>query len=390
MTPSLTPFPAYLIFVVLRLLMILLSSHTIFRLFIPRFPSFPLSLLFPVWGSIKISPLSSLLHIPPSKHPLIRLGLVQSPWPDLPLRERGTHLGIIIGRDVTLEEIWAGPVSKALSKIKASYPLIKSLSLPNRIIYVNVFIVSLFSYIGLFFVLPADIWPVIKNAISKLITPLMVEHFPLNLWFAPTSSLASSPPLRISVKDIWAFVNSLLAARSPFISSSSNYFDLPSIDPSFTKLISLHRDAAAIDYWRSKHLPDGTLTPPAKMGSSSLYKVFISDTYLDIASSHLSSKIHRFISSSPSNPLPPPSTWLNSLSSSMLSCPAPNFLRFHQFSLINNALPSSRRMRHQNKIAISNIPPCFFCVVKTRNLWSIFSLLVLLFPLLVSPFFLLS
>ena len=36
---------------------------------------------------------------PVSHYPVIRAG---SPWPDLARKERGTHLGIMIGRDVTL------------------------------------------------------------------------------------------------------------------------------------------------------------------------------------------------------------------------------------------------------------------------------------------------
>ena len=32
-----------------------------------------------------------------------------SPWPDLILRDKGTHLGIVLGREVTLNDIWEGP-----------------------------------------------------------------------------------------------------------------------------------------------------------------------------------------------------------------------------------------------------------------------------------------
>lgn len=107
----------------------------------------------------------------PSSHVSIRLGLASSPWPDLPLKERGVHLGVVIGRDVTLDEIWSSPYNKALDKIKKSHSFVKSLSLPNRLLFVNVFIISLFSYIGMFFVLPHESWRIIKNAISKLVTP---------------------------------------------------------------------------------------------------------------------------------------------------------------------------------------------------------------------------
>ena len=44
--------------------------------------------------------------------------LLASPWPDLPLRASGTHLGILIGREVTLGMLWKGPIEKASERLK--------------------------------------------------------------------------------------------------------------------------------------------------------------------------------------------------------------------------------------------------------------------------------
>ena len=87
----------------------------------------------------------------PSKLAAFRTGLSLSPWPDLPLKGKGTHLGVVIGRLVTLEDIWETPVTRALTRIKASRPFVKSLSLPNRILYVNVSL-SLFFPISVSFI----------------------------------------------------------------------------------------------------------------------------------------------------------------------------------------------------------------------------------------------
>ena len=65
----------------------------------------------------------------PKKFGRIRLELKASPWPDLPLKDSGTHLGILIGRDVTLDDIWSSPMSKALTRLKTNKSLIHSLSL---------------------------------------------------------------------------------------------------------------------------------------------------------------------------------------------------------------------------------------------------------------------
>jgi hypothetical protein len=168
---------------------------------------------------------------PPERYPTFRALLATSPWPDIELRDKGVHLGIIIGRNVTLEEIWSTPLRKALDRLKVSHSFIKSLSLPNRLLFINVFIISLFAYVGLFFVLPTSIWKVIRCAISKAVIPFNGGGFT----YGSIVCAKQLFNLSICLKDVWAFNISLLASRSPFISSSSNYFDLPHINLTFSE-----------------------------------------------------------------------------------------------------------------------------------------------------------
>jgi hypothetical protein len=70
----------------------------------------------------------------PSSWPLIRSELSLCPWKDLPLKESGTHLGILIGRSVTLEMLWNGPLQKAVSRVEANKVILHSLSLSTRIL----------------------------------------------------------------------------------------------------------------------------------------------------------------------------------------------------------------------------------------------------------------
>ena len=314
-----------------------------------------------------------------SSYPLIRSGLSASPWPDLSLKEKGTHLGIVIGRGVTLDDIWSIPLNKALSKLHSSHTFIKSLSLSNRILFINIFIISLFSYVGLFFVLPTGIWNIVRSAISKLIIPFNGGAFSY-------SSLVCAKSLFNvkALKDVWAYVISLLAVRSPLIASSSNYFDLPFINLSFTKLIAKHRDAAAVDFWRSRHLPDGTLVPLINPASPAVYKIVIQDVFYDDAAEHCGCKVLKHIS--PSSTVSPLDV-ISSISSNLRSIASPNFLLLHHFSLINNALPTSRRLRHQFHIAVDNVAPCYFCGRKQDSLSLIFFVTVLLFLMLVLFFF---
>ena len=156
---------------------------------------------------------------PPSSHDDIRSALLRSPWPDLPLRDRGTHLGVVIGRDVTLDEIWEAPVNTAINRLNRARSFLRSLSVTNRIIYVNVFITSIFSYIGLFFVLPTDTWKVIKGHISKAVIPYNGGAYTYESLVCRGVLYGVKPSLR----DPWAFVISLLAVRSPLALSTANY-----------------------------------------------------------------------------------------------------------------------------------------------------------------------
>jgi len=162
----------------------------------------------------------------PAHWPLIQEQLRSCPWKDLPLKESGTHLGILIGRDVTLKMIWDGPLQKATVKVEANKILLRSFSLSTRILFANVFIVSLFSYIALFFVLPTDIWKQIKAAILKF--------FPFNGTAYPYGALVCGKQIfsiKPALKDVWAFNVSLLAVRSDFFFNvSANYHTLPHVN----------------------------------------------------------------------------------------------------------------------------------------------------------------
>ena len=180
----------------------------------------------------------------PSTYPSVETALRAGPWPDLPLKPSALHLGIPIGRLVTLGDIFAKPLEKALRRLSAHHNIVRPLSLPNRILYVNTFIVSIFSYHMLFFLLPMEYYKQLVTAIRRLVIPYNGTGFTY-------SSLVCSNSLwhvRPALKDLWAFNLSLLAVRSPIIHSTANFNSLPLILVNQTKFISDHRDVAAIDF----------------------------------------------------------------------------------------------------------------------------------------------
>ena len=294
---------------------------------------------------------------------LIEAEVAECPWKDLPVKAVGTHLGILIGRRVTLGDLWEGPIRKARSRISTSRALVRSLSLSLRVLFVNVFIVSLFSYIALFFVLPEELWRGVRSAILSL--------FPFNGTAYPYEALVCGRQvfsIKPALKDVWAFNVSLLAVRSKlFTCTSNNYFLLRHYELYGSMRISHHRNAAAVDFWRSRHLPDGTLIPLSPPTSAEAYKVIVEDVYLEDAVKHCHQKLANFLKKSfgPSS-LPPFSSQkpclFDGISGSLLKVShAPQKLLFHQMALISNALPTSRRRRHQDKLSPSQVEVCYYC-----------------------------
>lgn len=311
---------------------------------------------------------------PPEDWALIQEQLRASSWPDLTVQAAGTHLGILIGRDVTLEDIWKGPITKASDRIRNCSHIVKNMSIRYRIIFINTFIVSIFSYISLFFILPPDLWGNIKSLISKAIIPFNGGAYSYFSLICADYLYGVKPAL----KDVWAFNISLLAARSSLFHTTPNYHDLPYIKTKFNLHISSHRDAAAIDLWRSRHLPDGTLLPVVPPTSSNAYKVIVGDVYLQEAALALGNKVSSFLFRNPSPLFPTPFTDPSSLSSSLASSLSsatslPVSLLFFHMTFVNNALPSSRRTRHQFNIDLEDVPPCFYCNEKEDSIQHIYA-----------------
>lgn len=291
---------------------------------------------------------------PNRSHSKLLQDISSCPWPNLPLRPSATHLGIPIGRDITLAEIFDAPYNKAVARLASARPVISSLSVSSRILFINVFIISLFSYHFLFFILPKEFYSTLKELIRKTVTPFNGGAYSYDS-LVSLQLLFSIRPL----KDLWAFNVSLLASRSPLISTSTNYHLLPAISLRSSKFIQEHRDASAVDFWRDRHLDDGTLLPLSNSSSTAIYQALITDNFLPLATQHLNNKISSFIFKN--SPLSPPLTnCIEPISASLVSSLPTSFL-FHHFSLINNALATSRRMRHQNHLPLASVPTCFFC-----------------------------
>src|SRR3954470_19127031 len=105
---------------------------------------------------------------------------------------------------------------------------------------------------------------------TQLVSALRLLVIPFNGAGLTYGSLVCADSLwhvRPALKDPWAFNLSLLAIRSPLIHSTANFKWLPLVQAENSRLISWHRDPAAVDFWNGRHLPDGTLTPLSSLSS---------------------------------------------------------------------------------------------------------------------------
>jgi hypothetical protein len=104
------------------------------------------------------------------------------------------------------------------------------------------------------------------------------------------------------------------------------------------------------------------LVPLATLTSPAIYQAVIEDVFLQKAISHCGTKLVSFLETNlPATPPPPPDcieSVSKALSIASRSCP-PSFL-FHHLSLTSNALATSRRMRHQNKVSITEVSLLWF------------------------------
>ena len=288
----------------------------------------------------------------------LRHELEQCPWPDLPLRDKAVHLGIPIGREVTLGDVFEKPMRKAEERLRTSAVVVKGLSVLSRCLFVNVFIVSLFSYHCCFYLLPKEFLDSTRKLISKLVIPFNGGAYSYETLLCLDLLLGIKPAL----KDLWSFNVSLLAARSDFINSRANYNELPLISIVYSRVIKSHRDCAAIDYWRGRHLPDGTLLPLAATTSTAIYRSLIADVYLEEVTEKLGEKVAKFVGKNSEKKVAEPMVCIDNITRNMVRIKhIPLTYRFFQFSLLNNALATSRRRRHQEGKTVAEVAKCYYC-----------------------------
>jgi hypothetical protein len=152
--------------------------------------------------------------------------LPSSPWPDVTYTKVIKYLGIPIGRGVTTELVFESPLRKLATRARLYAPTLKSLPLHLRIVAVNVFLFSLFSYHGQFYMPGSAVTDRYNSTIGPLVGPFRGTALALvHLFAGPKSGLYG---LRSPLKNLWAWSIATLAGK----------FDLPALHNSSATSLS--------------------------------------------------------------------------------------------------------------------------------------------------------
>ena len=203
--------------------------------------------------------------------------------------------------------------------------------------------------------MPKEYLDSIRGLIHKLIVPFNGGAYTYESLVCWTKLFSIKP----SLKDLWAYNAALLAARSPILHSRLNYWKLPKLEVVISKSISNHRDAAAVDFWRGRHAFDGTLIPLSDFSSPFLYNSLVEDEYLDTAMNHTGNKISKFLARKSLFAATDAEGCMLALAHNMaLARKVPRPYTVYHFTLVNNAVATERRKRHQFGVERQRVAFC--------------------------------
>ena len=137
-----------------------------------------------------------------------------SPWSGLSVVKEGLYLGILMGREVKLSDVFAKATAKFEARAAAYYPAVRRMHFVERVTTFNVFLHSLFSYLINFYSYPyvagtgAQL-SVVEGTAHRLIVNFP-NAYPYDQLIQPRSRFGTGTP----VKDLWSVSIANLAAQA--------------------------------------------------------------------------------------------------------------------------------------------------------------------------------
>ena len=307
-----------------------------------------------------------------------------TPWKVLLVALASSYLGVLYGRQVTTLLIFEPVFIKGIGRLSKFHAALRCMSFTRRVLAVNVFICSLFSYLIQYFPIPfpeqgvtaTSLYGRYMAALRRAIIPFNSSASKYIHFVGPGHRFGAASPVR----DLWAWSTATLAAKAdlgPFQGMpKSNFVDSKGLGlhgKSTSLAVTDSFSNAARDfiialfiYFPDLHSFDGlalSLLSPLKRRAS-IYNSLIMCGYFQDQDSDLAEKlVRRGAASSLADCLP-----LVPLIHRNFSFLAKSRTRLGHFTfaLITNSIPTERRrmvIQFPNKMIRDAAPrlPCFIC-----------------------------
>ena len=142
--------------------------------------------------------LSTRDHCSPS-YSFITNKLIKSTWPLVKTVSSHKYLGLVFGRNIQVDDVFAAPFKKAIERVQQLTPSLRRLDLQRRILVFNVFITPIFSFVQQFFLIGSGMYREYRNLVHKLVAPFGSSSFSFSQLCAPHKLVGFKQPVR----DLW-------------------------------------------------------------------------------------------------------------------------------------------------------------------------------------------
>ena len=143
--------------------------------------------------------------------------VLSCPWTNLATTTSNVYLGILYGNKVNTSGIFAGPFVKATGRLNKFHMVLRGMSIAMRIVVVNVFVISVFSYLANYYPFPfPDVGAIAGSLYGKFMAAVRRAVLPFNGCAAKYHHLImprSRFGAAVQLRDLWAMVTATLGAK---------------------------------------------------------------------------------------------------------------------------------------------------------------------------------
>ena len=122
--------------------------------------------------------------------------LQDSSWPLVKFADSHKYLGILFGRAIQVEDIFAAPAQKARERARSFGAALRRMDTQRRILTFNVFITPIFSFVQQFYVMPSSVLREYRSIMRRAISPFAGTGWPYSQLCAPPGMVGFKQPLR--------------------------------------------------------------------------------------------------------------------------------------------------------------------------------------------------